>query len=776
VTSLTDRLVTYLKAGYPSVAIETHEEKRAIGDILEAAKRANKGFATWSSTEGIRTVLPSIEMLPDTDEVFFALRARLKDTVLVMRDLQTWPLADPGLNRLLRDLLQWAPSEGSTIVFVGHKAPMHPTIEKLVVVLDYGLPTEGDLTKVAEGIAKSTGKKVEAGENVLRALSGLSMSEAENALALSYVEKKAFDPEVIYREKVLAVKRSGLLEIVAPDPRGLDAIGGLEEMKDWILRRRRAFSKEAIAFKLPPPKGIMIVGVPGCLAGDTQLYYLRGARVSGRTISLRDFHLKFNGLPAGSRPWVDLRIPTYLHSLGEDGEVFYNRVVSVREAGIKPIVRVEFTDAPHLRLTANHPVATASGAFIEAGRLLPGDAVLARGSMRATSNGGRDLSARPVRVIVNLKYHPGGARKIVGGHEYTRVSRARLVIEARMNGVDYEDFVESLKTDPARSAGFQYLGSEVDVHHLDENPMNDDPANLVVLDQKEHARTHGKYENFNVEYTREVHVARVADDGEEMTYDIEMELPATNFCANGIFVHNTGKSLASKAIGTALDVPTVRLDVGSLFNSLVGESESRTREVLKLAEAVAPCVLWTDEIDKGLAGASGSGSNDSGVTKRVFGTIISWMQERSPDRPVFLVATANDVTSLPPEFLRRGRWDEIFAVDLPHELERVAIFEIQLAKVGRDPKKFDLTRVIAATEGYTGAEIEAIVTEALYAAFDRGEEVSEKDLVAAAGVVVPLIRTAKEKVEALKSWAIGRARFASRRPADNTERLMRKLA
>jgi hypothetical protein len=502
VTSLTDRLMTYLKAGYSGVCIETHEEKRAVGDILEAAKRANKGFATWSSTEGIKTVLPTVEQVPDTDEVFFALRARLKDTVLVMRDLQTWPLADPGLNRLLRDLLQWAPSEGSTIVFVGHKAPMHPTIEKLVVVLDYGLPTEGDLTKVAEGIAKSTGKKVAAGENVLRALSGLSMSEAENALALSYVEKKEFDPEVIYREKVLAVKRSGLLEIVAPDPRGLDAIGGLEEMKDWILRRRRAFSKEAIAFRLPPPKGIMIVGVPG-----------------------------------------------------------------------------------------------------------------------------------------------------------------------------------------------------------------------------------------------------------------------------------TGKSLASKAIGTALDVPTVRLDVGSLFNSLIGESESRTREVLKLAEAVAPCVLWTDEIDKGLAGASGSGSNDSGVTKRVFGTIISWMQERSPDRPVFLVATANDVTSLPPEFLRRGRWDEIFAVDLPHELERAAIFEIQIKRFGRDPKKYDLGAAVNATEGFTGAEIEAVVTEALYSAFDRGEEPTSDDIVAASRVVVPLIRTAKEQVERIRSWSDGRARMASRKPVQNViEQRVRKLA
>ena len=353
---------------------------------------------------------------------------------------------------------------------------------------DYALPSKDDLKGIAEAIAKSAGKKFNGdAEDVLRALSGLSTTEAENALALSMVEAKKFCPEIISREKVQGVKKSGLLEIVEPDPRGLDAIGGLDVLKNWITKRKRAFTKEAQEYGLPAPKGIMLVGVPG-----------------------------------------------------------------------------------------------------------------------------------------------------------------------------------------------------------------------------------------------------------------------------------SGKSLSAKAIGIALSVPTVKLDIGALFNSLVGESEARTRDALKLAEAMAPCVLWTDEIEKGLAGSSGSGSGDSGVTKRVFGTVISWMQERK--RPVFLVATANDISGLPPELLRKGRFDEIFAVDLPNDDERTAIFKIHLNKRKRTvlAEQMEPGSVpVLSTEGFTGSEIENVIEEAMFNAFDEGRDITMTDLMDAAVATTPLSQTAKEKIEAIREWAKNRARFAS---------------
>lgn len=492
--SMVQRITNYLKAGYPGLAIETTEEQRACADVIAAATAAEKGVAVWSATDGLRRVHPDVANVDQTDYLDAACAQRFPETVYIILDAQTWPVdRDPKLVRTIRDLLAWAPSAGSCVVFLGAAFKGHASFERFVSVLDYSLPSASDLRTIAENIRESAGKTANEcpiSNLEIRALGGLSTSEAENALALSLVETECFDAGVIYREKIAAVKKSGLLEIVDPDPRGLDAIGGLEALKDWITKRRRAYTPEAEAFGLPLPKGILLVGVPG-----------------------------------------------------------------------------------------------------------------------------------------------------------------------------------------------------------------------------------------------------------------------------------TGKSLSARAIGTALGVPTLKLDIGSLYGSLVGESEQRTRDALALAEAMAPCVLWVDEIDKGLAGASGSGSNDSGVTRRVFGTVITWMQERK--RPVFLVATANQVDGLPPEFLRKGRFDELFAVDLPNPTERAAILGIQMRRVKQTDIKanpLSLNDVIVATEGFTGSEIENLVNEAMFEAFSRGgknNRLTIPDLVAAAKATVPLSVTAKEQIQTIRKWAETRARFAS---------------
>lgn len=482
-----DRLVNYFRAAFPGIAIQTTEEIRAMGDVYSAAKEVGRAITVWSCTEGVQEVFPNAKEISDTEDLLSAMKQRPSETVMVFRDIHTWPFdRDPMLARGLRDLLTWAPNEGSCVVILAPEYRPHPTCEKMITVLEYALPSKDDLQRITDGIADSAKpKKIKSGEEIIRALGGLSTTEAENALALSLVENGKFDPEVIYREKVLAVKRSGLLEVVEADPRGLSGIGGLEELKAWIAKRKRAYSPEAVKFGLPSPKGVLLVGVPG-----------------------------------------------------------------------------------------------------------------------------------------------------------------------------------------------------------------------------------------------------------------------------------TGKSLSAKAFGTALGVPTIKLDIGALFNSLVGESEARTRDALKLAEAMSPCVLWVDEIDKGLSGSSGA-SGDSGVTRRVFGTIISWMQERR--RPVFLVATANQVEGLPPELLRKGRFDEIFAVDLPNENERAAIFGLHLERRGRKElaEKFG-KEVILSTNGFTGSEIENVIEEAMFNAFDLDRDITEQDLVTAARATTPLSVTAKEQIERIREWAKTRARFASK--------------
>jgi AAA+ superfamily predicted ATPase len=219
----------------------------------------------------------------------------------------------------------------------------------------------------------------------------------------------------------------------------------------------------------------------------------------------------------------------------------------------------------------------------------------------------------------------------------------------------------------------------------------------------------------------------------------------------------TGKSLTAKAIAHSWSMPLLRLDVGRLFAGLVGASEARTRDMIQRAEAMAPCVLWIDEIDKGFGGDARS---DGGTSQRVLGTVLTWMAEKTS--AVFVVATANGVDKLPAELLRKGRFDEIFLLDLPSAEERQAILDLQLRR-RRPEHTIPLGVLVDRTAGFSGAELEQTVIEAMHLAFAEHREFGEADLIAAASQVVPLSRTAREQLEALQIWASsGRARPASR--------------
>lgn len=225
-------------------------------------------------------------------------------------------------------------------------------------------------------------------------------------------------------------------------------------------------------------------------------------------------------------------------------------------------------------------------------------------------------------------------------------------------------------------------------------------------------------------------------------------------------VQGCGKSLVAKAIASHWNLPMLRMDVGKIFGSLVGQSEENVRRAIQVAESVAPCVLWADELEKGFAGVAGSGYGDSGTTARVFATFITWMQEKTS--PVFIVATANDVSQLPPELLRKGRFDEIFFIDLPDTEEREDIFRIHIKKRDRNPDSYDLDELAKRTKGFSGAEIEQAVVAGLFAAFDAGRDLEQRDIEAEIEDVVPLSVMMREDIEALREWAQLRTRPASR--------------
>ena len=241
---------------------------------------------------------------------------------------------------------------------------------------------------------------------------------------------------------------------------------------------------------------------------------------------------------------------------------------------------------------------------------------------------------------------------------------------------------------------------------------------------------------------------------------IEYGLPSNPKGMLLVGIQGAGKSLFAKGISSFWNFPLIRLDMGKIFSGIVGSSESNMRQVFKVVESVAPCILWCDEIDKGLSGGRSSGYTDGGTTSRVLGSWLTWMQERSA--PVFVVATANDVSNLPPELLRKGRFDEIFFVDLPDINERKKIFEIHLDKRNRNHTKFDINNLALQSENFTGAEIESSIEAAMYEAFsDNRREFDSKDILLALKNSVPISVIMKEEISALRRWAKERARSAS---------------
>jgi len=214
-------------------------------------------------------------------------------------------------------------------------------------------------------------------------------------------------------------------------------------------------------------------------------------------------------------------------------------------------------------------------------------------------------------------------------------------------------------------------------------------------------------------------------------------------------VQGCGKSLCAKAVASGWRMPLLKLDPSNLYNKYVGESEKNFQRAMRTAERVAPVVLWIDEVEK--AFSQGGSDEDGGVSQRVLGTFLGWLQDRKGD--VFVVATANDITRLPPELVRKGRFDEIFFVDLPDARARLDILKIHLSRRGRVTEGMDLAPLVAATEGFSGAEIEQVVVSALYTAFAAKLPLSLQQLLAEAKLTSPLSRTMKEKIDSLRAWA-----------------------
>lgn len=482
-----EEVISLVRARYPLLYLSTYEEGRAMELLAEVGRSRGCRLFAWTRTQGVTEAGQPVGDVKDPAAILKWYEEQTEKSLLVLKDFHHY-LKDPGVSRKLRDLAHALKRSPKTVVMLSPVVAVPPDLTKDVAVLDVPLPDRAEieeLVKRASGVlASDAGPSAGAIDSLVDAASGLTFDEIENALARSLVSKGKLDPRLISEEKRQIVRKSGILDFVETTG-GTPDVGGMKQLRSWLGLRRRGFSPEARAARLPAPKGILLVGIPGC-----------------------------------------------------------------------------------------------------------------------------------------------------------------------------------------------------------------------------------------------------------------------------------GKSLTAVTVGREWGLPLLRLDMGRVFSGLVGSSENNVRQAIATCEAVAPCILWVDEIEKGLSGTQSSGASDGGTTSRVFGTLLTWMQEKTS--PVFVLATANDVSQLPPEFLRKGRFDEIFFVDLPTAPERREILDIQLKRFGWEIESLDAGMLIEKMSGFSGAEIEQVLVSARYAAFGRGGVLTQADMMEAAGETVPLSKTMADRIEALRSWARHRARPASK--------------
>ena len=495
-----ERIEAYFKAGYPAVYIVSAEEQRVEDMVKSITQTVPVGKPVrnlvWSSVTGVIDLsgeTPKFEDCRSPDEAVDLLIGLDEPAVLLLRDIHAYlgDDADPVLVRHFREALRTLKTDGTAakmLLFCGPVLNLPPELEREMPVLDLPLPSKEELAGMVRTLCAHNNlpePDADLMDRLVGAAGGLTSLEAENALAISVVQTGRPDPAVLAREKAQTLRKSGVLEIVDPG-RSLDDVGGLDLLKGWIRKRRRAFGQAARDFGLPIPRGLLILGLPGC-----------------------------------------------------------------------------------------------------------------------------------------------------------------------------------------------------------------------------------------------------------------------------------GKSMTARATASSLGVPLLRLDMGRIFGSLVGQSEQRIREAIQIAEAISPCCLWVDEIDKGVAGSQG-GQTDGGTAARVLGTLLTWMQEK--DSPVFVVATANNPWMLPAPLVRKGRFDELFYVDLPTADERREIWNIHLRRYAPKARLGEATVKVLAdkSQGLTGSEIEACVTEALSTAFDEeADGLAYEHLQAALADCTPLSKTMAGELSKIREWVGGRARPAS---------------
>lgn len=757
-------LKSYRKAAVPLLAIQTADPAEIIKLAKKEINGVNYPILAWDCIHGIRSVNNAeaianalngnmepavatsnpVEMLRALEKLAEITNEKTMIIAYGLTDIMDDPQSKIPVRQAVWNLRDVLSTTGSILIMTAPMGWINPFPDDIAVVTNELPAREQHMTK-AKLICLSAGVKEpnkKDSETIGDALLGLSDFAAEQALALS-VEKKGINIDVLWERKRQQISETPGLSVYSGTEKFED-LGGLDQAKKLfksLLNGRRkpgavifideiekslagssgdtsGVSQSMLGYLLSymqdkEATGSILVGPPGCLAGDTLITYRRGKRNSGRLLTLKILYEKFNKLPVTNEkrgkvmPWHK-DVPTYLHSYDETtGTIKYNKIKAVTYSGIKQCVIAKSTSGRTMTLTPDHLVLTCEG-WSRADELFPGTRIICQGTMKAMKSKQERLKRINRVVVYNLSYYSSGQVKTIrdkiSGRNWTyKVGiRSRLVVEANLNNMSYENYLTLLRYDK-NSIGLKTLSNNQEVHHINENPLDDRLENLKVLTKREHTLEHKPLKQFNVDYIEYDTIESLFTGESVDTYDIEMKSPHNNFClSNGFIVHNCAKSAMAKAIGNEGEIPTITLDLGGIKGSLVGESEGRMRKALSVVSAI------------------------------------------SGGRPLF-VATCNAISVLPPELRRRFTVGTMF-FDLPDKKERETIWNIYLKKYGLE------NQIHPADDGWTGAEIKQCCDMA-----DR----LNVSLIEAGRYVVPVSISAKEQIEKLRREASDRYLSAS---------------
>jgi len=917
-------LLSYFKAGFPALYVQTFEEVRLGTMLQQAAKDYQATLIEWSVSEGAIKSMPSGDRkaIPASDSPLWPLSLKtllgVKDVmkgangksrlIIWLKDFHRFlgEGGPPAIKRGLRDVCRDFPNYPIRVVISAPTLSIPTDLEKDLTILSIPLPTRPELNSALDFVVTAA----EAGgvsdgnacltidddrrEGILDALAGLTQFEAENILSLMLIQKNTSDPNVILSEKAAVLKKTGLLEFY-PANEAWNNAGGMGLLKEYLRKRRLAFTDAAKEYGLPYPKGILMVGVPGvgkslaakatAAAWGYPLVRLDVGRLFGSLVGKSEGNTrKALEIADAIAPCVtgDTRILMASGGTMTAEELFHTelgdgvRVMGwdkdtgvLQSTALKAIIRkpvapqgcVSITTAGgSIGVRKDHQVLTQDG-WKCAELLLPGEDALVypdQGVVLSKEN--------PIKFDYllpdGLRYYDADGKRTEdqelwasakwgrGGWTDSTLPKIPMEIPTGMcellGYIDADGFIADRR-------------GSYNLNIIKSNPVMLDRAqelfhSLFGLDacryvNAEAGRVSTKKNGEEIHTTKDNYVLRV--NNKILAYafkrlrDVLLTLSADHLCSYlRAFINGDGLveedrfrvticQVKPKIRGRVQDVlyrlgfyarwyqkhlyvtgrdRFVRLSnlmtckdsggfEGDYFSfgelprstrkSFTRGIEDREDHVLCDVLSVEPtddewvydlccgdlhnyvanglvnhnCVLWIDEIEKGLSGTGSSDRSDAGTAARVFSTILTWMQEKTT--PVYVFATANQLSLLPPELLRKGRFDDLFAIDLPSEAERKEIFEIHLRKRGRDPKDFDLDALVKAAQdaelgGFTGAEIEEAVISSLYTSFDDGQrKLTTEDIVASCRGTVPIVRSMQEKVAEIRSWSETRAKPVS---------------